>query len=374
MNMKVKNLIVGAGLAGITLAQRLAEKWEEVVIVDKRNHVGWNCYDYYDDNGILIHKYWPHIFHTDFDDVWEYVNRFTRFTDFQYKVLWYIDANLVPIPFNINAIYGVFWPEKASEIEKTLLTYFKYGSKVSIQELRDKAKLEHNDVLSFISDYIFEKVFKNYTAKQWQIPIEEMDPNVLKRVPIVISRDDRYFPTNKYQWMPEFGYTKMFEKMLGSELIHVSLKTDYQKIRNQISYEKLYFTWSIDVFFNYKYGRLEYKKTLYQLESYNIQSYQGNIVINYPNDYDYTRITEFKKFYPHSSTYPLSKTVICKEIPGKWDIEAYPVETKGNMQVLEKYQKEASELKNVFFLWRLGTYKYYDMDKAIKSILDFSGL
>lgn len=372
--MKVKNLVIGCGLAGITLAQRLAEKWEEVIVVDKRNHIGGNCYDYYDENGILIHKYGPHIFHTDFDDVWEYINRFGNFTNFQHKVLWYIDGNLVPIPFNINSIYGVFWVEKAREIEKTLLKYFSYGSKVSIQELRDRAKLEQNDVLSFIADYIFEKVFKNYTIKQWQISIEEINPEVLKRVPIVISKDDRYFPNNKYQWMPEFGYTKMFEKMLESELIQILLNTDYQKIKNQISYERLFFTGPIDSFFNYKYGNLEYKKTLYHLELYDTQSYQENIVINYPNDHNYTRITEFKKFYPHTSTYTLPKTIICKEIPGKWNIEAYPVETKENIQTLKKYQQEAKELKNTFFLWRLGTYKYYDMDKTIKSILDFKEL
>ena len=369
--MKIQNLIVWAWLSGIVLAQRLAEKWEQALIVEKRNHIWWNCYDYYDENWILIHKYWPHIFHTNFKDVRDYVNRFSEFTNYQHKVLWFVDWNLIPIPFNLKSLYKSFSYKLAEKLEETLLKYYEYNSRVSIMELREKAKKENNKELSLLAEYIFEKVFKNYTIKQWQISAEDINPEVLKRVPVIISKDDRYFPHNKYQWMPKYWYTNMFKKMLDNKNIKVLLNTDYKDIISEIKYEKLYFTWPIDEFFNFKYWKLDYKKTAYKLETYNKKSFQENIVINYPNDYEYTRITEFKKFYPNSSTFNIEKTVICKEIPWIWDIEAYPVETKENLEILEKYKKEANKLKNILFLWRLANYKYFDMDKTIKNVLDF---
>lgn len=369
--MKIKNLIVWAWLTWITIAQRLAEKGEETVIIEKRNHIWWNCFDYYDENWILIHKYWPHIFHTDLEDVWEYCNKFTEFTNFQHKVLTFVDSNLIPIPFNLNSIYLSFSQEFAKKIEDTLLKYYDYWTKISITELREKAKAEKNKELNFIAEFIFEKVFKNYTIKQREITAEEINPDVLKRVPIVISRDNRYFPHNKFQWMPINGYTKMFEKMINSKNIRIFLNTNFRDIIKDIEYEKIYFTWSIDDFFDYKHWKLEYKKTLYKLETYDKKSFQENIVINYPNDYEYTRITEFKKFYPNSPTFDVKKTVICKEIPGIWDVNAYPVETPNNLKILEKYKEDAKKLKNTYFLWRLWNYKYFDMDKTIKNVLDF---
>ena len=170
--MKVKNLVVWAWLSWITLAQCLAEKWEDVFIVEQRNHIWWNCYDYYDKNWILVHKYWPHIFHTDIEEVWNYVNRFSKFTNYQHKVVWLIDWSLVPIPFNLNSIYLSFPQWYAEELEKTLLKYFDYNSKVTIWELREKSESENDKNLSFLADYIFEKVFRNYTMKQWWISAE----------------------------------------------------------------------------------------------------------------------------------------------------------------------------------------------------------
>jgi len=369
--MKIKNLIVWAWPSWLVLAQKLAEKWEKVLIIEKRNQIWWNCYDYYDENGILIHKYWPHIFHTDLDDVWKYVNRFTEFTNFQHKVLWFVDWNMIPVPFNLNSIYKSFSPELAETLEETLLKYYEYNTKVSITELREKAKKENNKDLKFLAEYIFEKVFKNYTIKQWWIKAEDINQEILKRVPVIISRDDRYFPHNKYQWMPVNGYSKMFENMINNKNIKTLLKTDYKEVIDEIEYEKLFFTWPIDEYFDFKYWKLDYKKTQYKLEYHNKKSFQENIVINYPNDYEYTRITEFKKFYPNSPTFDIEKTATCKEIPWIWDVEAYPVESKENLEILEKYKKDAGKLKNVYFLWRLANYKYFDMDKTIKNVLDF---
>ncbi len=369
--MKIKNLIVWAWLSWIVLAQKLAEKWEQVLIIEKRNHIWWNCFDYYDENWILIHKYWPHIFHTDLDDVWEYVNKFSDFTNYQTEVWCFVDWNLIPIPFNLNSISLLFPLELARRLENTLLKYFDYWSKVSILELKEKANKENNNELSFISEYVLNKVYKNYILKQWQMKFEDIDQDIFNRVPIVISKDNRYFPSNKFQWLPKNGYTKMFKKMLDNKSIKILLNTDYKDIINEINYEKLYFTWPIDEFFDYKYWELDYKKTLYNLETYDKKSFQEKVVISYPNDNKYTRITEFKKFYPESSTFNIDKTVICKEIPWVWEIEAYPVETKENLEILEKYKEEGKKIKNVFFFWRLANYKYMDMDKTIKNILDF---
>lgn len=365
--MKVKNLVVWAWLSWITLAQYLAEVWEEVLIVEQRDHIWWNCYDYYDENWILIHKYWPHIFHTDKKEVWDYVNRFSAFTNYEHKVIWFIDGNFVPIPFNLNSIYLSFSDWYAKELEKTLLKYFSYDSKVTIWELKKKSKSEKDKNLKFLADYIFEKVFKNYTMKQWWISAEEIDPNVMNRVPVVISRDDRYFPHHNYQWMPVEWYTKMFEKMLKNPKIKIYLNTKFSDIKNKIEYEKLYFTWSIDEYFDYKHWKLWYRKTLYDIETINVQSYQENSVINYPNNYEYTRITEFKKFYPNSESFLCNKSVICREIPWMGDIDAYPISSPENLKLLKMYQ-EANTDPNVKCVWRLWSYSYLDMDKAIDQV------
>jgi UDP-galactopyranose mutase len=369
--MSTKNLIIGAWPSGITLAQRLAEKWERVQIIEKRSHIGGNCYDYLDEHGILIHQYGPHIFHTNHEEVWNYLSRFTEFTNFEHKVLGSVDGKLIPIPFNLNSLSISFSEEQAKSIEESLLKYYEYGSKVSIVDLRKKAKEENDANLSFIADYIYEKVFKNYTIKQWGITAEEINEDVLKRVPVVIGHDDRYFPHNKFQWMPRVWYTKMFEWMLDSENIHITLDTDYKDVLSHMTYDRLFFTWPIDEYFGYKYGKLEYRKTLYQLETYDQFSYQENIVINYPNEHEYTRITEYKKFYPDLPNFNQDKTVICKEIPGIWDVEAYPVESAENLAILEKYREEANQLENVYFLWRLANFKYLDMDNTVKMALDF---
>jgi len=368
--MKVSNIIVGAWLSWIVLAERIANILnEEVLIVEKRNHIWWNCYDYYDENWILIHQYWPHIFHTNYEDVWRYVNKFSNFTNYQHKVLWFIDWKFAPIPFNLEALYTLISKEYAKEIEKSLLNYYSYNSRVSINELRKKAKETWDKNLSFIADYIFEKIFKNYTIKQWGITPEEINSDVLKRVPILISKDPRYFQ-DKFQWMPEKWYTEMFKTMLNNKKIKILLNTDFFEIKHQLEYEKLFYTWPIDRFFNYEYWKLEYKKTLYKFETYHKKQFQLVATINYPNDYDFTRITEFKHFYPESPTYNIIKTTICKEIPWSWKIEAYPVLNRENLNILQRYQQEAKKLKNIYFVGRLANYKYFNMDQTIKNALD----
>lgn len=377
--MKTKNLIIWCWLSWIVLARLIAEKWEEVLIVEKRNHIWWNCYDY-NENGILVHLYWPHIFHTNFPDVWNFVNRFSKFTNYKHKVLALIDWKFVPVPFNLNSIDISFSKDLSKKLKETLLKYFQIWDKVSITELRKKAKDTWDENLNFLANYIFEKVFKNYTIKQWWITVEEIDQNVLKRVPIIISTKDWYFSNDKFQWMPKFGYTNMFKNMLNHKNIKVKLNIEWEDIKDKIEYEKLYFTWPIDEFFDYKFWKLEYRKTLYKFETYKQKSFQKNAVINFPNDFERTRITEFKHFYKEKyqklslgdNQKIENKTIICKEIPWIWEIEAYPMETNKNLEILEKYKKEAEKLQNVKFVGRLANFKYYDMDDVIKNILDLN--
>lgn len=370
--MKVKNIVVWAGLSWIVIAQRLAEKWEDVLIIEKRNHIWWNCYDYRDENWFLIHKYWLHIFHTSYDNVREYIKRFWEFTDFQLRALSFIDWKNVTIPFNLNSIYQIFSNELAKKYENILLSHFKYWSMVSILEMIDISNNKNDKDLKFITDYIFEKVFKNYIIKQWWLSANEIDKNILNRMKVSISRDDRYFKTEKFQWMPIKWYTGIFNNMINHKNIKILLNTDYKDIVNNISYEKLYYTWSIDNFFDYKYWKLEYRKTKFVFEKHNIQSYQDACMVSYPNDYRFTRITEFKKFYPNNKNFNLNSTIICKEFPWEWDMDDYPIEIDKNLAILKKYKKEAKKLNNVVFLWRQADYKYYDMDDTIYNALNIN--
>lgn len=372
--MKIQNIIVWAWISWCTIAERLSNKWEQVLIIDKRNHIWWNCYDYYDENWILVHKYWPHIFRTSFDDVYEYISRFTRILDYQHENYSFVDGIYCPFPFNFNSLYSLFSSQEAKKIEDTVLKYFSYWSQFSILDLKNKIQnvwWEDQKVLEFLVNYIIEKTNKNYVMKQRWLDIDEVDPSIFDRIPIKLSRDNRAYSNRKYQWLPEFWYTKMFENMLNNENISVLLNTDAKQIIEEIEYDKLFRTWPIDEYFNYKYGILDYKKTLFKFEYYDITSYQCYPVISYPNDYDYTRITEMKKLYPNSISHKIEKTVICKEYPLIWTELAYPVEIKENLDILERYKWDADNLKNVFFIWRLANYKYQDMDLTFKNALDF---
>ena len=357
-------LIVGAGITGITLAERFASYGKDVLIVEKRNHIGGNCFDCKNDNGILIHKYGPHIFHTNHKEIWEYLSKFTGWIDYQHKVLGFIDGKYVPIPFNLNTLCELL-PKKLSEkLERKLVNEFGCNKKVPILELKKR----NDSDLKFLADFIYEKVFLHYTEKQWGLKPEEIDSLVTARVPVVISSDDRYFH-DKYQGIPKYGYTKMFKRMLQNENIVIRLNTNYKYIKDKIKYDIMFYTGSVDEFFDYKYGKLEYRCLRIDLKTFNREDYQLAAVVNYPDlKHLFTRITEFKKLTQQKH----KKTTIGKEFVGGEGFVSWPILNKKNRTIFQKYWQEIEKLKNknVYFIGRLAECKYYDMDDAVKNVLD----
>ena len=360
---KNKILVIGSGITGITLAERFASLDNRVLLIEKRNHIGGNCYDCKDSNGILIHKYGPHIFHTDYQEVWNYLSEFSDWIYYHHRALGFIDGKFVPIPFNLNTLYELLPSCQANRFEEKLVDKFGYNKKIAILEL---IKTEDKD-LRFLADFIYEKVFLHYSKKQWGLKPEEIDSLVTERVPIVISRDDRYFQ-DKYQGIPINGYTKMFKNMLKNKNIKIKPNIDLKEVKAKIKYDLLFYTGAIDEFFGYKYGKLDYRCLKIELRTLNIEDYQPCAVVHYPNNYDFTRITEFKKLGQQS----FKKTTIGIEYPGNEGSMAWPLLDEKNKKIFQEYREEAEKLRkeNIYFTGRLAEYRYYDMDDAVKNALD----
>ena len=362
--MNFDYVIVGAGLSGAVLAERIATQLnKKVLIIEKRDHIGGNCFDYKDENSILIHKYGPHIFHTNYKDIWDYLSKFTEWIYYQHKVLGFIDGKFVPIPFNLNTLYQLLPNKFAERIEGKLINKFGCNKKVPILDLR---KVKDKDLI-FLANFVYEKIFLHYTEKQWGLRPEEIDSSVTARVPIVISRDNRYFQ-DRYQGIPKDGYIKMFKKMLQNKNIEVKLNVNFKDVENKLNYKKIFYTGPIDEFFDFKFGKLDYRYVNIDFQTLDIESYQPAAVVNYPNDYDYTRITEFKKFNMNES----KQTTIGIEYPGNNGFMAWPVLNERNKKIFQKYWQEAEKLKkeNIYFVGRLAEYKYYDMDDTVKKALE----
>ena len=371
-------VIIGSGFSGSVIAERIANVLnKKVLIIEKRNHIGGNCYDYKDENGIIVHKYGPHIFHTNYKEVWDYLFNFTEWRIYHHKVLAFVDGKKIPIPFNLNSLYEVFSPSLAKRLEDKLLSKYKHGAKVPILELR---KTNDQD-LKFLANYIYKKIFVNYTAKQWGRKPEEIDPEVTARVPVVISRDNKYF-TDKYQGVPKEGYTKIFERMLAHPNIKILLNTNFKEVlKVDLESRKIYFlgqefkgkvifTGMIDELFDYKFGVLPYRSLNLKFETIEKEYFQEVAVVNYPNDYDFTRITEFKHIHPVET----KKTIILKEYPKSYeagkDIPYYPIFAEEARERYNKYKELAKKFDNLILVGRLAEYRYYDMDEAVKRALE----
>jgi len=349
-------LIVGAGYSGSVLAERLARgSGKQVLLVDRRPHIGGNAYDCYDDAGILIHKYGPHIFHTNSREVFDYLSRFTPWRQYQHKVLAHVDGQLVPIPINldtINQLYGL-----------NLNSFQMEDFLASRAEKIESVRTSEDVVVSKVGRELYEKFFRGYTRKQWGLDPSELDAQVTARVPTRTNRDDRYF-TDQYQAMPRNGFTRMFERMLDHPNISVMLNCDYRAVKDLIPYRELIFTGPVDEFFEYRFGKLPYRCLEFEHETLNQRQFQDAAVVNYPNDYAYTRITEFK----HLTGQDHSKTSIVYEFPCAEGDPYYPIPRRENGELYRQYQQLA-EQAGVHFAGRLATYKYYNMDQVVAQAL-----
>ncbi|MCL2725363.1 MAG: UDP-galactopyranose mutase [Polyangiaceae bacterium] len=349
-------LIVGAGFAGAVCAERLASRGRSVVVCDRRPHVGGNAYDHYDSAGILVHEYGPHIFHTDNRRVFDYLSMFTRWRSYEHHVLADVGGKLLPFPINIdtvNKLYGL------SLDENSIGRYFSEHA-----EPCEHAKTSEQAVVGKIGRDLYEKFFRNYTKKQWGLDPSELDASVAARVPARMSHDDRYFG-DAIQAMPAQGYTHMFDRMLDHPNIWVVLGVDDRLLRREVCYRKMIYTGPVDGFFDHRYGPLPYRSIQFSFETHASDKFQPEAVVNYPNEHEYTRITEFK--YVTGQLHP--KTTVVYEYPTSDGDPYYPVPRPQNADVYRKYKALADGTPDVHFVGRLATYRYYNMDQVVGQAL-----
>jgi UDP-galactopyranose mutase len=350
-------LIVGAGFSGSVIAERLATQLnKKCLVIDRRNHIGGNAYDTYDAAGILIHKYGPHIFHTNSKDVFDYLSQFTGWRQYQHWVKANVDGQLVPMPINldtINILYGL-------SLDSSQVEDFFASRAEKVEQIRTSEDV----VVSKVGRELYEKFFQNYTRKQWGLDPSELDASVTSRVPTRTSRDPRYF-TDTYQAMPARGFTHMFENMLDHPNIQILLNCDYREAMKFVPFKEIVFTGPVDEFFDYRFGKLPYRSIDFKFETHNRPKYQDAPVVNYPNDYAYTRITEFKYLTGQEH----DKTSIVFEFPTGEGDPYYPVPRPENAQLYQQYKALAEERRDVWFVGRLATYKYYNMDQCVAQAL-----
>lgn len=361
--MKTDILIIGAGISGAVLAERYAAIGKKVLILEKRDHIAGNCYDFIDENGILVSKYGAHLFHTQDEEVWKYVNKHGEWYEWEHKVLATVDGELVPIPVNITTVNKIFDLDLKDQTE--MIEWLENNR----EQIEDPENGEEA-VLNKVGPVLYEKMFRHYTKKQWDKYPEELHASVLDRIPVRTNFDDRYF-SDKYQALPTGGYTKLFKKILANPNIHVELNTDYFDVKDKITgFEKLFYTGPIDRFFEFKHSleeKLEYRSINFVTETRNEEFFQENSVVNYPGlEVDFTRIIEYKHFGNQKS----DKTTIVKEFTVDTGEPYYPVPNKKNTAIYERYKEEAENLTDVYFVGRLANYKYFNMDQAFKNALD----
>jgi UDP-galactopyranose mutase len=353
----LKAAVVGAGFAGSVVARLLADQGVRLEIFEKRNHIAGNAFDQYDSNGVLVHNYGPHIFHTNSEKIFNFLSQFTEWRDYEHKVRSVIDGIEYPFPINrdtINQLYNKEFSEKEIEI-------FFEGVRIPV----DHPKTSEEVVLNSVGQDLYEKFFLNYTKKQWGLHPSELKAGVAARIPVRTNTDDRYF-TDKFQAMPADGYTKMFERMLDHPNISVQLNTDFFDVRDKFTNHHVVYTGPIDAFYQYRFGKLPYRSLSFEHSHFDkVSQFQTVGTVNYPNDFAYTRITEFK----HLTGQTHSGTSIIKEYPQAEGDPYYPIPTEGNELLFKKYEELAKQETNVTFVGRLAQYKYYNMDQVVGAAL-----
>lgn len=353
-------LIVGAGFTGAVLAERIATQLDQsVLVIDRRGHIAGNAYDS-PENGMLVHRYGPHIFHTNSERVWSYLSHFTTWRPYFHQVLGMVDGRPVPIPFNINSILALFPPRMADRLCETLVEKFGFGQKVPILKLRTETDSE----LRFLADYVYAKVFEGYTLKQWGMKPEELSPSVTARVPIFVSRDDRYFQ-DRYQAMPRDGYTALFQRLLDHPRISVELNVEYKEAVSAIQHDRTVFTGPIDEFFDYAHGPLPYRSLRFERRVEPRTSGLPVGTVNYPNEFDFTRISDQRHLSGALDAEPLLITEYPESYTAGVNEPYYPIPSEATNARLDQYLSTATTLDGrVFFAGRLGDYAYYNMDQA----------
>ncbi len=357
--MKCDFLIVGAGFSGSVLAERIANDLKkDVIIIEKRNHIGGNCYDEFDEHGIFIHRYGPHLFHTNNKEIVDYLSQFTNWYEYQHRVLAYSKGEYYPIPINKETINRVYKINLRNEEEvKAFLD--------NIREKRFPIKNSEDIIVNQLGLELFERFFKYFTYKQWNYYPQDLSPSVCGRIPVRYDSDDRYFQ-DKFQILPEDGFTKMFEKILNNNRISLILGHDFKKIINSINHKYLIYTGPIDYFFDYKFGKLPYRSIEFRFQNFKLESYQPAPVVNYVDkEVPYTRATEYKKITGQKS----NSTTVSFEYPNSGEEPYYPILNDVNFALFKKYESEAKKCRNLILCGRLAEYRYYNMDQVVARAL-----
>ena len=358
--MRYDFLVVGAGFAGAVCARQLAEAGRTVLLIDRRPHIGGNAYDRRDSHGVLIHPYGPHIFHTNSKKVFEYLSRFTHWRFYEHRVLAVVNGEHYPLPINrttINRLYGLDLDEAGIEA---------YLDKV--RQPRDPIRTSEDVVLSSVGPDLCEKFFRGYTRKQWGMDLSELSAGVAARIPTRTNDDDRYFG-DSFQFMPAEGYTAMFERMLAHPNITAQTSTSLDDVRAQIHWEHMVYTGPIDAFFDHCFGKLPYRSLRFEHQHIADQLQVQKVgTVNYPNDHDYTRITEFK----HLTGQQCMGTSVVREYPQDEGDPYYPVPRPDNEALFKRYRELADQEEGVTFVGRLAEYRYYNMDQVVGAALAVS--
>lgn len=363
---KKKNLVVGAGFSGAVIAERLANIMDEdVLVIDKNSFLGGESFDYKDKSGIMVQKFGSHIFHTNYEYIWKYLNKFSKFNMYIHKENAFIEGNEANIPFNLNSVYKVFPKKLAARLEDKLVRKYGFSTDIPILDFKTKPFFWDRE-LDFLASYIYENVFIHYADKKWGTKKHKID------ISVFVNRDDRKYK-DKYQGIPNSGYTKLIENILNHKNIKILPEVDFKNI-DTTGFDRIFYTGSIDEFFDYKFGVLQYRSANFEIEEINTEFYQKTGVVNYPNNYEFLKIHEFK----HYGCEKTDRTIIAKEYVSDFVLDskcrknnrAYPVLNNKNLEIYKLYKNEARKFKDVYFLGRLGDFMDYSMDNAIKRALE----